>query len=201
MAWQAGLAVVAGYLLGSVSFAVVLVRLAHGSDVRSMGSGNAGATNVLRSAGRPLALATLVLDTLKGVLPVLGCGLLGLPAEAQVAAGIAAVCGHVFPVWFGFRGGKGVATAGGAFLVLSPLSVVVLVAVFLVTVRLTRLVSLGSLVGAGLLPFVVALLGGGLERVAGGAAVTGVLLLSHRGNLRRLWSGTERRLGEKGEDS
>jgi glycerol-3-phosphate acyltransferase PlsY len=187
-----------GYLLGSFSFAVILVRLRTGRDIRSEGSGNAGATNVLRSHGKGLALAVAALDVAKGAAAVLLVRQATADPRYAAAAGFAAILGHVFPIFYGFRGGKGVATAVGAFLVLSPLATLVCVAVFVAVVAATRYVSLGSMIGMVLLPPVA----GGLFHAPGSvvlaAAATAVLVvLKHRENLKRLAAGTERKLGQK----
>lgn len=194
----AALLVAVGYLLGSLSFAVLLVRRATGKDIRAEGSGNAGATNVLRSHGKGLALAVAALDIAKGAAAVLIVRLATADPRYAAAAAFAAVLGHVFPLYYGFRGGKGVATAVGAFGVLAPLPTLVSVAVFVVTVAVTRYVSLGSVLGMVLLPPVA----GGLFHASGAvvvaAAATAVLVVvKHRENLRRLAGGTERKLGQK----
>lgn len=191
------LAVVAAYLLGSLSFATILVHAFLGKDVRELGSGNAGATNVLRTAGGRLAAATMALDVLKGAFAVLLMrGATYDPRWTGLAA-VAAVLGHVFPVFFGFRGGKGVATVIGAFLVLAPLAVLLVVLVFLAVVALTRYVSLGSVTAACVLPLALRLLRAPDAVIVTGAAMTLLLLVSHRANIRRLLAGTERRLGKK----
>jgi glycerol-3-phosphate acyltransferase PlsY len=194
----AALLVGVGYLLGSLSFAVLLVRRATGKDIRMEGSGNAGATNVLRAHGKGLALAVAALDIAKGVSAVLLVRLVTADPRYAAAAGFAAVLGHVFPLYYGFRGGKGVATAVGAFGVLAPMATLVCVAIFVATVALTRYVSLGSVLGLVLLPPVA----GGLFHASGSvvaaAAATAVLVvLTHRENLKRLTGGTERKLGQK----
>lgn len=194
----AALLVGVAYLLGSISFAVLLVRTATGKDIRTEGSGNAGATNVLRAHGKGLGLAVAALDIAKGAGAVLLMRMVTADPRYTAAAGFAAVLGHVFPVFYGFRGGKGVATAVGAFLVLAPLATLVSVGVFVVVVALTRYVSLGSVVGIVLLPPVA----GGLFHasgpvVAAAAATAVIVILKHRENLRRLVAGTERKLGRK----
>jgi glycerol-3-phosphate acyltransferase PlsY len=135
--WPAALAVVGGYLLGSVSFALWLVRFRTGSDIRKEGSGNAGATNVLRAHGKGLAIAVALLDVAKGTAAVLLVRLVTADPRYAAAAGLAAVLGHVFPLFSGFKGGKGVATAVGAFLALAPLAMVVFFAVFIAVVALS----------------------------------------------------------------
>jgi glycerol-3-phosphate acyltransferase PlsY len=194
----AALLVGVAYLLGSISFAVLFVRVATGKDIRSEGSGNAGATNVLRGHGKALGLAVAALDVAKGAAAVLLVRLATADPRYAAAAGFAAVLGHVFPVFYGFRGGKGVATAVGAFLVLAPLATLVCVAVFVAVVAAGRYVSVGSMIAIVLLPPVA----GGLFRapapVVAAAAATAVLVVfEHRENLRRLAAGTERRLGRK----
>jgi glycerol-3-phosphate acyltransferase PlsY len=191
------LIVAAAYLLGSLSFATILVRLFRGVDVREQGSGNAGATNVLRTAGKPLAAATMLLDLAKGTAAVLLMRLATYDPRWAAAAAVAAIVGHVFPIYFGFRGGKGVATAIGGFLALSPAAVGIVVIVFLVVVFLTRYVSLGSVTAACVLPLSLRLLSAPDAYVVAGALTAGVILFSHRGNIRRLLDGTERRIREK----
>ena len=190
----------AAYLIGSVPFAIVLVRLFRGVDVRTQGSGNAGATNVLRTAGKALAIGTMVLDVGKGVVAVLLMRSLTFDPRWLGVTALAAVLGHVFPVWFGFRGGKGVATAIGGFGVLAPWAVLAVATAFILVIATTRLVSLGSITAACLLPLAMRLLFHAPDaEVAAAAAVTLVLVISHRANIRRLVEGTERRLG--GRDS
>jgi acyl phosphate:glycerol-3-phosphate acyltransferase len=186
------------YLLGSISFAIVLVRVFRGVDVRHEGSGNAGATNVLRTSGRRLATLTMLLDVGKGTLAVLVMQAVTYDPRWLGAAAFAAVLGHVFPVWFSFRGGKGVATAIGAFSALCPLAVLAVVAVFAAVVAATRFVSLGSITAACLLPLAMRLLFHAPDpEVASASAVTILLIVSHRANIRRLAGGTEQRLGRK----
>lgn len=191
-------AVGAAYLIGSVPFAIVLVRLFRGVDVRTQGSGNAGATNVLRTAGRGLAIATMILDVGKGAVAVLLMRSLTYDARWLGAAAVAAVLGHVFPVWFSFRGGKGVATAIGAFAVLALWAVLAVVGVFVLVVAATRFVSLASVTAACLLPLAMRLLLPAPDaEVVAAAAVTLLLVFSHRANIKRLLDGTERRLGRR----
>ena len=195
---QALLLVLAAYLLGSVSFAVLLVRLKTGTDIRAEGSGNAGATNVLRAHGKKLAAAVAAADILKGSAAVLLVRLVTADPRYAAAAGLAAVLGHVFPIFYGFRGGKGVATAVGAFLALAPLATLVCVAVFVLVVALTRYVSLGSLIAIVLLPPVAGLLFRAPRAVVlAAAAIALLIVLKHTENLKRLARGEERRLGQK----
>jgi glycerol-3-phosphate acyltransferase PlsY len=193
------------YLLGSIPFGFLLVRLRGGGDVRETGSGGTGATNVTRRAGKGVGLLTLLLDALKGVAAVLVArAALGAGAWAEwwvCAAAAAAVLGHVFPVWLGFRGGKGVATGLGVFLVLAPLATLCALAVFVAVVGLWRYVSLGSLAAACVLPLAVWSLGaaGLSDRAAAPvsalAALGGALIVfMHRANVGRLLRGEESRL-------
>lgn len=190
--------VVVGYLLGSISFAVLLVRAVRGTDIRTVGSGNAGATNVLRAHGKKLALLVALLDVGKGAAAVALMRLVTADPFWAAAAGVAAVLGHVFPIFYGFRGGKGVATAIGAFLVLAPVPLLCSLALFVVVVALTRYVSLGSVISMVLLPPVAGLLFHAPRPVVTAAAVVALLVvLKHLGNLKRLARGEERKIGAK----
>jgi glycerol-3-phosphate acyltransferase PlsY len=191
------------YLLGSIPFGYLLVRLRGGGDVRETGSGGTGATNVTRRAGKGAGLLTLLLDALKGMAAVLVArAVIGVWAEWWVcAAAVAAVLGHVFPVWLRFRGGKGVATGLGVFLVLAPLATACALAVFAAVVGLWRFVSLGSIAAAAVLPLAVwALSAAGVSDRAAppvlAVAVTGAALIiyMHRANIGRLFRGEESRL-------
>ncbi|HKV09510.1 MAG TPA: glycerol-3-phosphate 1-O-acyltransferase PlsY [Thermoanaerobaculia bacterium] len=197
-------AFVAGaYLLGSISWSVLLVRLLQGMDVRSVGSGNAGATNVMRTAGKKAGAAVLVLDIGKGIAAVAVPRSLDAPPAVVGGAAVAVVLGHVFPVFFAFRGGKGVATSAGALGTLSPVAMALGLLVFVAIVTWKRYVSLGSVVTAALFP-VFAWMShrqgwtehGGRWTILAGALIALLVLIKHQGNLRRLWRGTEPRLGE-----
>jgi glycerol-3-phosphate acyltransferase PlsY len=190
--------VIVAYLLGSISFAVLLVRATTGRDIRAEGSGNAGATNVLRSHGKKLALLVALLDVAKGVAAVLLMRLVTSDPRWAAAAGFAAILGHVFPVFYGFRGGKGVASAVGAFLALSPLALLVSLAVFLAIVAATRYVSLGSVVALALLPPIAGLFFHESRAVVTAAGLTALLILAkHLPNLKRLARGEEGKLGRR----
>ncbi len=194
----AALLVGVGYLLGSLSFAVLLVRRKTGRDIRTEGSGNAGATNVLRAHGKGLALSVAALDIAKGAAAVLLVRMVTAEPRYAAAAGFAAILGHVFPLYYGFRGGKGVATAVGAFLVLAPVATLICVGLFVAVVAITRYVSLGSIIAMVLIPPIA----GGIFHAPGpvvaAAAGTAILvILKHRENLKRLVSGTEPKLGQK----
>jgi acyl phosphate:glycerol-3-phosphate acyltransferase len=194
--------VLLAYLLGSVPFGYLVVRLRGGGDVRETGSGGTGATNVTRRAGRAAGILTLLLDAAKGALAVaLARRFLTDDFGVDwwvVAAALAAVLGHVFPVWLRFRGGKGVATGLGVFLSLAPLAVLCALPAFVLVVWATRYVSLGSMTAAALLPLFVWLLGGpgaGDTRPLLAAALAGAALIifMHRANIGRLLRGTENR--------
>jgi glycerol-3-phosphate acyltransferase PlsY len=201
----AAVALVAGaYLLGSVSFSVVLVKVMQGLDVRTVGSGNAGATNVMRAAGKRAGAAVLALDVIKGMTAVAVPRALDAPPAVIGGAAVAVVLGHVFPVFFGFRGGKGVATSAGALGTLAPAALAAGIAIFILVVLWKRYVSLGSMITAVLFPFLVGLgarLGwtesGGPWLVLASAAIALLILIKHRNNLRRLRQGTEPRLGDR----
>ena len=190
--------VLVAYLLGSVSFAVLLVRAATGRDIRAEGSGNAGATNVLRAHGKRLAILVALLDVAKGAAAVLLMRLGTADPRWAAAAGFAAILGHVFPVFYRFRGGKGVATAVGAFLVLAPLALLCCLAVFVLVVAVTRYVSLGSVLALVLLPPVAGLLFRAPRAIVTAAAATAlVVVVKHLGNLKRLARGEEKKLGAR----
>lgn len=190
--------VLVAYLLGSVSFAVLLVRATTGRDIRAEGSGNAGATNVLRAHGKRLAILVALLDVAKGAAAVLLMRLVTADPRWAAAAGFAAILGHVFPLFYGFRGGKGVATAVGAFLVLAPLALLCCLAVFVLIVAVTRYVSLGSVLALVLLPPVAGLLFRAPRAIVTAAAATAlIVVVKHLGNLKRLARGEEKKLGAR----
>jgi len=193
--------VVLAYLLGSLSFAVIVSKAMHLDDPRSYGSGNPGATNVLRSGNKIAAIFTLLLDALKGVVEVLfarwmaervgdGDGIVAL-------AGLAAFLGHLYPVFFRFQGGKGVATAAGVLLALNPWLGLLGLATWLAIAILTRYSSLAALVTAVLAPVYVYLLHGDAQRVVAVAVMSVLLIWRHRANIAKLLNGTESRLGSK----
>jgi glycerol-3-phosphate acyltransferase PlsY len=199
--------VLGAYLLGAVSFSLLIVRALRGIDVRTVGSGNAGATNVLRTAGVKPALAVLVLDVTKGVLPVLIARALEAPGPVVGATAVAAVVGHVLPVYYGFQGGKGVATATGALASLAPLAALASAGVFALVVAATRTLSLASISAIGLFP--VLIYAGSRAGwtspspawlLASAAAVAVLVVFMHRDNVRRLIDGSEHRLGEPRAD-
>jgi len=190
------IAVTFGYLAGSVPFAFLLARR-RGVDLRRTGSGNVGAANVLRTSGVSNAVVAMCLDVAKGALAVLVAERLSGGPATPVAGGLAAVVGHVYPAWLGFRGGKGVATAAGVFVVLAPIAVAIAGAVFALATWATRYVSVGSVAAAVTLAVTV-VAADVSSAVAVGAAVAAVIIVHrHRGNLGRLLAGTERRVGER----
>ncbi len=191
------LVAVLSYLIGSVPTGYLLVRLFFKRDVRDMGSGNTGATNVLRVKGWKTALPVAVFDVLKGFLPVfLALRWFEDPAFAALC-GLLAVFGHCFPFSIGFRGGKGMATSLGAFIALAWAPCLASLGLFILTISLTRYVSLGSIVAA--LAFPIAYLVGGGPVAVGliSFATSAVVLFRHKSNIGRLLRGTERKLGEK----
>ena len=194
--------VIVSYLLGSIPFGYLIVRKKVGADIRETGSGGTGATNVLRRAGKRAGVFTLVLDALKGAVAVEWAVVLAGPSSHAAwivtAAAIAVIVGHIFPVWLRFRGGKGVATGVGVFLMLAPIALMFAGVVFLAIVMFTRYVSLGSTVAAATIPLFVWLQSVFLTpatdlRPLLTAAIAGAALIvfAHRGNIGRLAHGTE----------
>ena len=180
---------VVAYLIGSVPFGLILTRLAGAGDVRRIGSGNIGATNVLRTGRKGLALATLALDLLKGALPVwLAYRYLG--PDMAVVVGLGAVLGHCFPVWLKFRGGKGVATAAGVVLALTPVVAAIAIGVFVLVILATRYVSLASMLGA-IAAAPGAYLLGYVQAAELYLALALLIVVKHAGNIRRLLQGSE----------
>ena len=197
----------AAYLLGSIPVGYLLVRIFRHQDIRSVGSGNIGATNVLRSGGKGLGAATFLLDMLKGCAAVWLGGFLGallLPAtplrSAQALAALFAVLGHMFPVWLRFKGGKGVATGFGVFLVAAPWAALAAISVFFAVVFLSRYVSLASILGAACFPVFAWFLVAGSRPaffIAVQCAVALLIIVKHHQNIRRLLACTESRFGAR----
>jgi glycerol-3-phosphate acyltransferase PlsY len=188
------------YLLGSIPFGYVLVKIFRNEDIRASGSGNIGATNVARSGAKGLGIATLLLDCGKAFVAVkIAQHIAPGNYDLAVVAAVAAILGHVFPVWLSFRGGKGVASALGVFLALTPISAACTFAVFLVIVLITRYVSLASVVGSATFPLF------GLYFVPfrspivilGFLFIPLLIIVKHHQNIRRLLAGTESRFGKK----
>ncbi|KAA1237868.1 glycerol-3-phosphate 1-O-acyltransferase PlsY [Agrobacterium tumefaciens] len=199
--WQTAPALLAlsaliGYLFGSIPFGLLLTRMAGLGDVRKIGSGNIGATNVLRTGNKKLAAATLLLDALKGTAAVLVANALW-GYEASLVAGFFAFLGHLFPVWLGFKGGKGVATYIGVLLGVAPLMMLAFALIWLATAFITRYSSLSALLAMLVIPVALWVLGP--EKTA--LLVTLLSVISwwkHRENITRLLAGTESRIGQKG---
>jgi glycerol-3-phosphate acyltransferase PlsY len=211
MVFASLLIAVAAYLLGSIPMGYLLVRIFRHQDIRQAGSGNIGATNVLRSGGKVLGAATFLLDVLKGCSAVwLGAFLGSLlapgasPLNMEALGALFAVLGHVFPYWLDFHGGKGVATGFGVFLVASPLAALAAIFLFALILLLSRYVSLASILGAASFPVSAWLFNrmqGGGDRphflVAVEIAVVLLIIAKHHQNIRRLLDGTESRLGTR----
>jgi len=196
------LSVLAAYLVGSLSFAVIVSRLMGLADPRSYGSGNPGATNVLRSGNKAAAVLTLVLDALKGYVPVLLALLwrdrLGLSELVIAMVGLAAFLGHLWPVFFRFEGGKGVATAAGVLLALNPHLGLATLASWVMVAGFMRYSSLASIVAAVFAPFYQLLIWGGGDLMVAILPMSLLLIWRHAANIRRLLDGTESRIGGKG---
>ena len=178
-------ALLASYLLGAIPFGLLVARAAAGKDVRAVGSGNIGATNVARAAGRGAAIVTLALDAAKGFIPAVLADSAGFPAWTPAACGVAAVVGHCFPVWLRLRGGKGVATGLGVALALAPWAALCGAAVWLVLYGLLRISSVGSLAGVAA-ALLFAALTSSRWSIAAMGAIAAIVVLRHRANLRRL---------------
>lgn len=197
--------VLLAYFLGSIPFGYLIVKGKQGADVRKSGSGATGATNVMRNAGKAAGIATLLLDALKGFAAVwLARRITGTEGTSWVIAGaaVAAIVGHIFPVWLGFKAGKGVATGLGVFLGIAPLAVLAAACVFAIVVGLTRYVSLGSILATASMPAWAWLLqrdDPDLVRTMSALSVSAVLIIiKHHENIRRLIGGTENKFGGAG---
>ena len=202
MAWAWSLAaVVLAYCVGSLSFAVIVSRAMGLADPRSYGSGNPGATNVLRSGKRSAAVLTLALDALKGYAPVLAALILaprfGIGAGTVAGVGLAAFLGHLWPVFFKFKGGKGVATAAGVLLAFNPWLGAATLATWLIVALFFRYSSLASLAAALFAPFYQVLIWGADAYALAIAAMSALLVWRHIGNINKLMAGTESKLGQK----
>jgi glycerol-3-phosphate acyltransferase PlsY len=186
-----------GYGVGSLPIGFLLARRMGGIDLRRVGSGNIGAANVHRTMGIAMALLVMTFDAAKGATSVALASRLASGIDPQVAAGVGAIVGHVAPMWLRFRGGKGVATACGAFMLLAPIATAIAAAGFIVTVWITRYVSLGSIMATAALPPLAWLLDSPLPVVAGGTIAALIIIPRHASNLSRLAEGRERRLGQR----
>lgn len=182
-------AILIGYVVGSLPIGYLVAQRAGGVDLRRVGSGNVGATNVYRTTGLAIAIAVMLADLGKGALAV------WLAGANPVAAGVAAVVGHIYPIWLRFRGGKGVATASGVFAILAPVPTLIAAATFTLVVARTRFVSLGSIAATIVLPIAEWLTAGPRAADVGTTVIAALILFRHRGNITRLMSRTERALG------
>lgn len=189
--------IVFSYLLGSLSTAIITSRIMGLPDPRTQGSGNPGATNVLRLGGKKAAVLTLLGDMLKGVIPMIAASVLGMDDATLALAGIAAFLGHLYPVFFGFRGGKGVATALGVLLGMSWMVGLAALATWLLVAKISRYSSLAALSAALLAPAYVSLIRPAPELVAMTTVMSALLLWRHRSNIQRLIKGQEDRIGGK----
>ena len=186
-----------GYGVGSLPLGYLVASRAKGIDLRRVGRGNVGATNAYRTAGLAAAVIVILVDVAKGASSVFFAARFATGAVDPVAAGIAAIIGHVYPVWLRFHGGKGVATACGVFWMLAPLATAVSASVFVIVVWMTRYVSLGSIVATVALPPLAWLTDKPMTVVVGAAVAAILIVQRHRANLARLQQGIERRLGRR----
>ena len=184
------LIIIGAYLLGSIPTGLLLAKAA-GVDIRATGSGNIGATNVYRTLGRSVGILTLVGDCLKGLIPVLVARHLEMGDALIAAAGTAAFLGHVYTIFLGFKGGKGVATALGVFLGVSPASVGIALIIFIIVVAAWRYISLGSITAAAAMPFIITFLDRRPLIIAMTAVIALLVIWKHRENISRLREGTE----------
>ena len=187
--------IIVAYLIGSIPFALLLARRFGEADLRRVGSGNLGAANVMRASGVAAGLLVAALDMTKGAASVWLAARGSAGAALPAAAGLAAIIGHIYPVWLRFRGGKGVATACGVFAVLTPLALPPALAVFVAVVWMTKYISLGSVDATIALPPLAYALGSPAPSVLAAFAAAIVIVFRHRSNVWRLRTGTERRLG------
>lgn len=211
--------IVASYLIGSIPFSFLVARIFAGTDIRRQGSFNVGATNVARTAGKAAGLIALVLDLSKGYAAValarwiisrpdwpIAAAATGGPIQSRefwiAFAGLIAILGHMFPVWLGFQGGKGVATATGVFLALGPLIIAAAAIIFVIVLITTRFVSLSSIIAAASVPVFFHFLAPGAPfwRVVVSIVIAIVVILKHHSNIARLVNGTEQRFGERRKD-
>lgn len=190
------IAIIGGYLLGSIPFGLILTRLGGYGDIRAIGSGNIGATNVLRTGNKKLALATLVLDSLKGALAV-GIALYFASFDVAMVAGLAALIGHLFPVWLKFKGGKGVATALGILIALKPLIGIAACGIWLLVATVLRYSSLSALVAIGTSPLLAHYFYQDANLTGLCGVIAALVFFKHRANIRRLINREEPKIGQK----
>ncbi len=181
------------YFIGSIPTGLLLTRAFGGVDIRTTGSGNIGATNVYRTMGRTVGILTLIGDCLKGVVPVVAARALGCSDLIISLAGVAAFLGHIFPIFLKFKGGKGVATALGVFLSVSPLAVLCSLGIFIIVLVPWRYVSLASISAAAMMPVFAALIDRKPAIIAMSLAIASIVIVKHSSNIKRLINGTENR--------
>lgn len=191
--------VLVGYLIGSIPFALILARRWGATDLRGVGSGNIGAANVMRASGVTAGVLVAALDISKGAASVWLAEQMSADLRAPALAGVAAIVGHIYPLWLRFRGGKGVATACGVFAVLTPLAVPPALAVFIASVWLTKYISLGSVLASMAMAPLAYVTGSPVPAVSAASAAAAIIVFRHRSNLARLRAGTERRLSARRE--
>jgi glycerol-3-phosphate acyltransferase PlsY len=191
------LTILLAYLLGSIPFALLLARRWSATDLRLVGSGNLGAANVMRASGLAAGVLVAVLDMAKGAASVWLAERFAANAAAPAAAGLAAIVGHIYPVWLRFRGGKGVATACGVFSVLAPLAVVPALAIFVGSVWLTKYISLGSILASLALPPLAYVTGSSMPSTVAAIGAAALIIFRHRSNVARLRARTEPRVGAR----
>ena len=194
--------IIAAYLIGSINFSILLSRLISGQDIRKSGSGNAGATNMLRTYGKKMGVITLLLDVFKGIAVILICRLLKVEKEWEYVSAVFVILGHNFPLYFGFKGGKGVATSLGAVLMLDWKIGLIVAVIAISIMAITRYVSLGSIIGGAIFIIVQVISMLVFEefnviRFVCVLVMGGLLIIRHHANIKRLLSGTESKLGEK----
>jgi glycerol-3-phosphate acyltransferase PlsY len=195
------LLIVASYFIGAIPSGVVLARAFSGKDIRQEGSGNIGATNVTRVLGKKLGALTLAGDLLKGFLPVCIGSYLVSSLNVVCLMGCAAFMGHLFPVYLKFKGGKGVATALGVFLYLSPIVILIEIIIFVFVVGIWKYVSLGSLIAAASMPLLLVIIGSPKPVVLLSMAFALLIFIKHKANIQRLLNGTENKFGTKKEQN
>lgn len=188
--------IIGAYLLGSIPFGLILTRLGGYGDIRAIGSGNIGATNVLRTGNKPLALATLILDSLKGAMAV-GVTLYFATFELAMLAGFFALIGHLYPVWLKFKGGKGVATTLGTLLAIKPIIGVAACGIWLLTAVITRYSSLSALVALACAPVIAYFLYHDANLTGFCGIIATLVFIKHRANIRRLINREEPKIGQK----
>lgn len=197
MGWA--LTILVAYLLGSISFGIIITKMVKGVDIRNYGSGSTGMTNVLRTVGKGPGALVLCGDALKGAVAV-GVGFYFGGVAYGVIGGLAAMLGHAYPIYFGFKGGKGVATGFGIILALAPDVTAIAITIFLVTVLISRYVSLGSLLGSLSVPINMVLFAKPLPLIIFGIVGASFVVYAHRANIKRLYQGKENKVGSSSQN-